>query len=250
MTGHEDNVGFLATGSGVQQFQLSLWGSFVLPCRRFFPDLRSTTHTSSLRASAAAHSEGSPSGLTKHAQVTTCRENDGSTLANLPAGDTQRVSLKSPLRANRTPGPVRGAPGNRCPYLHISISFLSLVALFALTNGCSTVKKGDASVSRLPKNTIVIRNQTAHTLEVIRNIPRWSAMSNNREFRVLAGISPHQELVLSNVTSQTSEHIKLDLLAIGRRGCLLTTIVHKYHFGLQVGTNNPPVLVTIRNTLF
>jgi hypothetical protein len=97
MTGNEDNVGFLATGSGVKQFQLSLRGSFVLPCRRFLPDLRSTTHTSSLRASAAAHSEGSPSELTKHAQATRCRENDGSTLANLPAGDTQRVSLKSPV---------------------------------------------------------------------------------------------------------------------------------------------------------
>ena len=30
MTGKEDNVGFLATGSGVQQFQLSLGGGFVL----------------------------------------------------------------------------------------------------------------------------------------------------------------------------------------------------------------------------
>jgi hypothetical protein len=26
--------------------------------------------------------------------------------------------LKSPVRANRTPGSVRGAPGNRCPYLN------------------------------------------------------------------------------------------------------------------------------------
>jgi hypothetical protein len=119
MTGHEDNVGFLATGSGVQQFQLSLWGSFVLPCRRFFPDLRSTTHTSSLRASAAAHSEGSPSGLTKHAQATRCRKKDGSKLANLPGGHTQRVSWRSLVRANRTPGSVRGASGNRCPYLDI-----------------------------------------------------------------------------------------------------------------------------------
>src|ERR1019366_5328079 len=58
--------------------------------------------------------------LTKHAQATTCRKNDGSTLANLPAGDTPRVSLRSPVRANRTPGSVRGAPGNRCPYLDIS----------------------------------------------------------------------------------------------------------------------------------
>jgi hypothetical protein len=53
MTGKEDNVGFLATGSGVKQFQLSLWGWFVLECRRFSPELRSTKHTSNLRASAA-----------------------------------------------------------------------------------------------------------------------------------------------------------------------------------------------------
>src|ERR1019366_380956 len=58
--------------------------------------------------------------LTKPAQATRCRKNDGSTLANLPAGDTPRVSLRSPVRANRTPGSVRGAPGNRCPYLDIS----------------------------------------------------------------------------------------------------------------------------------
>jgi len=57
--------------------------------------------------------------LTKHAQATTGRKIGGSTLANLPAGDTPRVSLKSPVRANRTPGSVRGAPGNRCPYLDI-----------------------------------------------------------------------------------------------------------------------------------
>ena len=47
MTGNEDNVGFLATESGVKQFQLSLWGCFIHKCRRFFPELRSTTHTSS-----------------------------------------------------------------------------------------------------------------------------------------------------------------------------------------------------------
>jgi hypothetical protein len=58
--------------------------------------------------------------LTKHAQATRCRKNDGTTLANLPASDTPRVRLRSPVRANRTPGSVRGAPGNRCPYLDIS----------------------------------------------------------------------------------------------------------------------------------
>ena len=54
--------------------------------------------------------------LTKSAQATRCRKNDGSILANLPAGDTQRVSLKSPVREYRPPGSVRGAPGNRRPY--------------------------------------------------------------------------------------------------------------------------------------
>src|SRR5664280_1968691 len=49
--------------------------------------------------------------LTKHAPATRCRKNDGSTLANLPAGDTPRVSLRSPVRANRTPGSVRGGAG-------------------------------------------------------------------------------------------------------------------------------------------
>jgi hypothetical protein len=62
--------------------------------------------------------------LTKHAQATTCRKNDGLTLANLPAGDTPRVSLRSPVRANHTPGSVRGAPGNRCPYLDTSKELL------------------------------------------------------------------------------------------------------------------------------
>jgi hypothetical protein len=37
--------------------------------------------------------------------------------ADLPAGDRQRVRLKSPVRENRPPGSVRGAPGNRRPYL-------------------------------------------------------------------------------------------------------------------------------------
>ena len=39
---------------------------------------------------------------------------------NLPAGHTPRVSLRSPVREYCTPGSVRGAPGNRCPYLDIS----------------------------------------------------------------------------------------------------------------------------------
>ena len=44
------------------------------------------------------------------------RKNDGTRLANLPMSDRRRVWLKSPVRENRPPGSVRGAPGNRRPY--------------------------------------------------------------------------------------------------------------------------------------
>jgi hypothetical protein len=53
--------------------------------------------------------------LTKHAQATRCRKNDGSTLANRRAGNTQRVSLKSPVRANRTPRSVGGRRATGVP---------------------------------------------------------------------------------------------------------------------------------------
>ena len=69
-----------------------------------------------------------------------CRKNDGSTLANLPASDTQRVSLKSPVRANRTPESVRRAPGNRCPYLDKKFAWADLQK-----NGWKFDKKQDVT---------------------------------------------------------------------------------------------------------
>jgi hypothetical protein len=61
MTGQKVNVGFLATESGVQQFQLSLWGCFVLRCRRFFPELHrapSSHHAQSRRHHRRRSSSG------------------------------------------------------------------------------------------------------------------------------------------------------------------------------------------------
>jgi len=37
----------------------------------------------------------------------------------------ERVDLKSPVRENRPPGSVRGAPGNRRPYRDITIEGMS-----------------------------------------------------------------------------------------------------------------------------
>ena len=67
MTGNEDNVGFLATESGVKQFQLSLRGGFVLQCRRFSAQLKLPKHTSNSRASAAVQLKPSTFRSTGHA---------------------------------------------------------------------------------------------------------------------------------------------------------------------------------------
>jgi hypothetical protein len=40
--------------------------------------------------------------------------------------------LRSPVRANRTPGSVRGAPGNRCPYLDNSYQLIPEPAAWTL----------------------------------------------------------------------------------------------------------------------
>jgi hypothetical protein len=45
------------------------------------------------------------------------RMTDGANWANHSGTPDQRVLVKSPVRENRPPGSVRGAPGNRCPYL-------------------------------------------------------------------------------------------------------------------------------------
>ena len=57
MTGNEDNVGFLATGSGVKQFQLSLGRWFVPRCRRFSQELSPTKHTTSFLTAAAVQTK-------------------------------------------------------------------------------------------------------------------------------------------------------------------------------------------------
>ena len=49
--------------------------------------------------------------LTKPAPATRGRKHDGSTRANLPAGDTPRVRWRSPVRANHTPESLRGGTG-------------------------------------------------------------------------------------------------------------------------------------------
>jgi hypothetical protein len=48
--------------------------------------------------------------------------------------------LKSPVRANRTPGSVRGAPGNRCPYLDKKFAWADLQK-----NGWKFDKKQDVT---------------------------------------------------------------------------------------------------------
>ena len=54
MTGQMDNVGFLATGSRVKQFQLPLGGRFVLECSGTLSESRLKKPTEALRVSGFA----------------------------------------------------------------------------------------------------------------------------------------------------------------------------------------------------
>ena len=67
-------------------------------------------HSSPWQDASLETGEGT-NGLTKHAQATRCRKNDGSTLANLPAGDTPRVSLRSPGAGKSHAGICEGGAG-------------------------------------------------------------------------------------------------------------------------------------------
>jgi len=44
----------------------------------------------------------------------------------------ERVDLKSPVRENRPPGSVRGAPGNRRPYRDNKLIWMGVFASLAL----------------------------------------------------------------------------------------------------------------------
>ena len=136
-----------------------------------------------------------------------------------------------------------------------SLLVVSLAALLALMSGCSTVKTGDSFVSDLPKNTIVVRNGTKYTLTVLRNGVVWKRPDGQgrKVYQLPLEVMPHQELVLYEVTSQPSERVMLGLDAIEpiRSGCLVgTRMVGSHCFRVLLGTNNPPILVTVRSTGF
>jgi hypothetical protein len=88
MTGNEDNVGFLTTGSGVQQFQLSLRGWFVRGVR------------SSLASGAypLSGSGSAPAGLRNSQPPKTC-----------PPWPRAAANSSTPPTAN-TPSPTRPTP--------------------------------------------------------------------------------------------------------------------------------------------
>jgi hypothetical protein len=129
---------------------------------------------------------------------------------------------------------------------------VSLVAVVAVMSGCNTVSKQDSSVGHLPKNTIVIRNRTAYTLMVLRDGIEWrrAEVKDGRTYQLPVEVMPRQEIVLYNVASHPRERITFGLLATGPWSCLGPATIRKYRFRLHLGTDNPPVLVTIRSTGF
>ena len=65
----------------------------------------------------------------------------------------ERVDLKSPVRKYRPPGSVRGAPGNRRPYLDRSPIFLSSCSVAALPR-CESLRLCVKSSQPAPEATL------------------------------------------------------------------------------------------------
>src|SRR5690348_2353990 len=86
----------------------------------------------------------------------------------------ERVDLKSPVRENRPPGSVRGAPGNRCPYLD---------------NRRGWVRWGQAGERRKRK----LRGQAAEEADRVMTLGAMLARS-----RDLAGLWRSQCLILGS----------------------------------------------------
>jgi len=133
---------------------------------------------------------------------------------------------------------------SRSPLLFIVL----LVTPLALLSGCSSVKTGDASVSHLAKNTLVIRNHTAYLLEVFRNGVVWE-LPENQDGRVHWGamVEPQQELVLYDVSTRQNECINLMILETKKGSFPVGKwIFGERHFKIHAGTNSPPTLVAVR----
>jgi len=136
-----------------------------------------------------------------------------------------------------------------------SLLLASLVALLALICGCSTVSSNGTAISHFPKNTIVIRNRTPYTLKVLRNGTAWKSVKwhNGQAYHLPLRVMPRQEFVLYNTTSQTRERITLGLDAIKDfpPSCeYYEELVGKHRFRLDLGVNNPSILVTVRGPWF
>lgn len=132
---------------------------------------------------------------------------------------------------------------------------VSLAALLALASGCSTVKTGNAVfIASLPVNTLVIRNNTPYKIEVLRNGVPWEDHRHGvKAHHPPVLVMPHQTLTLYNCASSQCERITLGLRAtkIIRVGCLVGEAkIGSCNRVIDLGTNNPPKLITIRSWHF
>ena len=131
-----------------------------------------------------------------------------------------------------------------------------VAALLAFT-GCSTVKSDGSTTSQYPKNSIVIRNNTPYRLQVFRNMGIWTIdnMQNEPQFESQIEVAPYAEYMHSDATTQKAERIKLCIWATATKkrqvGCLRGfDVFGKHHFKVNLGTNSPPIIVTIKSKGF
>ena len=138
-----------------------------------------------------------------------------------------------------------------------SLLLVSAGVLLVTTSGCRSIRMETSNsltpIGNLPPNTVAIHNTTQYSIRVSRNHVPWEQWEHrehtNAAYRSPTFVQPHQTLVLHDCTPLQQERITVGLTALKsiRMGCLIgkTTLVRQ-HVRIEVGTTNPPILVTVR----
>ena len=133
-----------------------------------------------------------------------------------------------------------------------------LVGVLGVCVGCATTAPHhitmDSSGS-YPSNSVVIKNDTKEVLRVYRDDQPWETQQptrsgNGASYSLPLLVMPRQLLLITNCSSQVSEHIvmRLEGSLVSRSGCIVMTQTgHTHEFKLEFGTNRPAQVVTVKN---
>jgi len=116
----------------------------------------------------------------------------------------KRVDLKSPVREYRPPGSVRGAPGNRRPYLDNDESSRSTRATLGLPRSYPTALEAAADVNR---RILRRRRALAHRKRIAS---KFLCESGRRDFLATGGFWPSDGVEVGHEVGREAVEIAPD----------------------------------------